>query len=505
MQKTITKDFLTHRSSINKGEAPRYYVKNHHVGIIDRVTWDKVQTLLFEKPRTDMTKGPGKKKTRTIKGSPFGNLRCGAILEHGPDAGKPCGEGFFRVTYTGVANGYTDERSLKATGEDTGEFLEKYSYSYPVWRCKRKAGERQDAPPRNGSPDQKMYCRSKKGCMSDEEKKAANERCPSETYYECALEQSFMELLYRMKRAYEQHGDASMIVTLFDNAFEQAMKQAKNNSISVQRLQTVNSQIEELEERLQDAVSHQVAALREAALEDNAELKDALSNGEVTIDDIDTDIRNGLTPNSIGASFYEISAEEGSEAQIYTELVNDLRERIKTLRHEQQTIEAEQGVLAIMKKNFEYFLACLKELPDTNAAGMPLKVNGLDVQGSLLRDVDGKVIEGRVSAVTKGKLKLTPERIAEAPDMLHFEKGIYCAFIESGVVQGDIITYKTNFGVTLTAKGNRRTLTSFMGFKRSDLNGTVVYVDAPYKVHGFSIQYRRYLTTAAKRERGEAV
>ena len=79
MQKTITKDFLTHRSSINKGEAPRYYVKNHHVGIIDRVTWDKVQTMLFEKPRADMTKGPGKKKVKSIKGSPFGNLRCGAI------------------------------------------------------------------------------------------------------------------------------------------------------------------------------------------------------------------------------------------------------------------------------------------------------------------------------------------------------------------------------------------------------------------------------------------
>ena len=35
--------------------------------------------------------------------------------------------------------------------------------------------------------------------------------------------------------------------------------------------------------------------------------------------------------------------------------------------------------------------------------------------------------------------------------------------------------------------------------------GNVVYVDAPYKVYGFSIQYRRYLTTAAKREREEAV
>ena len=52
-----------------------------------------------------------------------------------------------------------------------------------------------------------------------------------------------------------------------------------------------------------------------------------------------------------------------------------------------------------------------------------------------------------------------------------------------------------------------------MGYTNSPLvvytklspNGNVVYVDAPYKVYGFSIQYRRYLTTAAKREREEAV
>ena len=37
-----------------------------------------------------------------------------------------------------------------------------------------------------------------------------------------------------------------------------------------------------------------------------------------------------------------------------------------------------------MKKNFDLFIACLKELPDTNASGMLLRVNGLDVQGSLL-------------------------------------------------------------------------------------------------------------------------
>lgn len=505
MQKTITKDFLTHRSSINKGEAPRYYVKNHHVGIIDRVTWDKVQAMLYEKPRSDTTKGPGRKKAKSMKGSPFGNLRCGAILGNGPNAGKPCGEGFFRVTYTGVANGYTDERSLKATGEDTGEYLEKYSYSYPIWRCKRKMGEREDEPPKNGTPDQKMYSRSKKGCMSNEEKEAADKRCPSEIYHECALEQSFMELLYSMKRDYEQNGEASTIMAMFNKSYEQLLRQAKNNSISVQRVAAVNRQIEDLEERLQDVISHQVEALREAALEQSVELNERLSNGEITLDEIDTDIRSGLTPGSIGTSFYDFEAEEGSEAQIYTELVRDLQERLKTLRQERQTIEEEQGDLATVKKNFEFFLACLKELPDTNSAGMPLKVNGLDVQGTLMRDAEGSPIEGRTRAITSGKLKVTPERIAEAPDMLHFEKGIYCAFIKSGVLQGDVAIYKTNFGVTLTTKGNRRTLNSFMGYKRCDLNGTVVYVDAPYKVYGFSIQYRRYLTTAAKRERGIAV
>ena len=140
-----------------------------------------------------------------------------------------------------------------------------------------------------------------------------------------------------------------------------------------------------------------------------------------------------------------------------------------------------------------------------NAAGMPLKVNGLDVQGSLMRDAEGKPIEGKTAAVYNGKIKLTLERIAEAPDMLHFEKGIYCAFIESGVLQGSVTTYKTNFGVTLTSKENRRTLTSFLAHKRSDLNGTVVYVDAPYRVYLNGIMYRRYLTTAAKKGREEAV
>lgn len=54
MQKTVTIDFLNHRCAVNRGEAPRYYVKDHHPGIISRLDWEKAQALLGQ---------PEKKKT----------------------------------------------------------------------------------------------------------------------------------------------------------------------------------------------------------------------------------------------------------------------------------------------------------------------------------------------------------------------------------------------------------------------------------------------------------
>lgn len=190
--------------------------------------------------------------------------------------------------------------------------------------------------------------------------------------------------------------------------------------------------------------------------------------------------------------------EEGSEVEIYRQLSNDIRQRIESLRKEKATLEKEQGVLGIMKKNFEFFLACIKELPETNPAGMALKVNGLDVQGSLFRKADGTAIEGANSSFRKGQWRMTPERLEQSPDLLHFEKGIYCAFIETGLAKGDEIEYKTNFGVTLTSYGNRRTMTSFLGFKKGNLDGTITLVDAPYRVYDNSIQYRRYMKKRAK-------
>ena len=197
---------------------------------------------------------------------------------------------------------------------------------------------------------------------------------------------------------------------------------------------------------------------------------------------------------------FKMDYEEGSEIEAYASLAKDIRQRIESFRKEKETLSQEQGALTVMKKNFDLFIACLKELPEQNAAGMPLKVNGLDVQGSLFRDVDGKPVDGAVASLKRGRLKMTPERIAEAPDLLHFEKGIYCAFMKKGTVKGDIVLYETNFGVTLPTCGNQRTLTSFLGFKKCSLDGLVTLVDAPYRVYDNTVQYRRYLRSKAKRE-----
>ena len=71
---------------------------------------------------------------------------------------------------------------------------------------------------------------------------------------------------------------------------------------------------------MQETIGRQVTAMREAALEQNAELNEAIARGEISIDDIELDIRNGLKANTIGTSFYNVQEEEGSEVEIYRQL-----------------------------------------------------------------------------------------------------------------------------------------------------------------------------------------
>lgn len=83
------------------------------------------------------------------------------------------------------------------------------------------------------------------------------------------------------------------------------------------------------------------------------------------------------------------------------------------------------------------------------------------------------------------------DRVDQAPDFLEFEKGVYFAFIKEGIVDGDVITYTTNFGVKLTSTGNSRTLMAFIGFRRCNPNKTVEVLMDGWQVNGLCIRYHR--------------
>lgn len=175
----------------------------------------------------------------------------------------------------------------------------------------------------------------------------------------------------------------------------------------------------------------------------------------------------------------------------YERLVDDLRERLNEKMDERQQLSQEEQLLSEMKHNYDFFIRCLEALPEINKAGMKLNVNGLDTDGSCLRDFGGKARSKILSDIRRGKRKMGADRVEQAPDFLEFEKGIYFAFIKEGIVDGDVVTYTTNFGVKLTSTGNSRTLMAFIGFRRCNPNKTVEVLMDGWQVNGLCIRYHR--------------
>lgn len=200
MQKYITKDFLTHKTQKNCGEAPRYYVKNHHIGIIDRDTWDKTQAILLGRRQQESAQKNGQAPVQTA-GS-FRNLICGA-----------CESRMERFRYSAYARGYRDVRCIDAENGKRDrdgrpllkaeDYTERYSFGYAVFRCSAKYGKR-----------------GKMGRLSAAERSMFEQRCASPVLNETALEQGFMELLYRLKFAYEKDGDDCALMTEFQEAYQ---------------------------------------------------------------------------------------------------------------------------------------------------------------------------------------------------------------------------------------------------------------------------------------------
>ncbi len=199
MQKTITESFLTHRSVENRGEAPKYYVREHHTPIVERATWDRVQEMLKEQSiRTDGRRGSAPPV--------FGN-----IFGMGENGRKVL---FSRMMYKRTAVGYRDERSdRREAGKDKG-YKEIYSYSYPVWRSR-----------------------------------SGKERV---TICECALEQSFMEMLYKIK------AEPAELTERFNTLYANICR-ADSEKPMYNRAKIIKMQIRELEDMAEEVTDEAMA------------------------------------------------------------------------------------------------------------------------------------------------------------------------------------------------------------------------------------------------------
>ena len=226
-------------------------------------------------------------------------------------------------------------------------------------------------------------------------------------------------------------------------------------------------------------------ALRHAALKQDELLRQSYEDGTIAFDDIEVDLVNGRTSTNLGSSWgagmaagISGTGADGSEAAIYASLAADIQTRLDELKKERDLLETEQGATSAMRKNFEFFLRCLMELPEENDAGMKMNVNGLDVEGSIFRDMEGKAKPGIRSGVKSGHIRVTEEKIS-------------AAFIKSGEVDGDTVVYTTNFGVKIPSVGNSRNLSSFLGFRRANPDGTIELLDEKWKVRGKEVCYSR--------------
>ena len=128
-----------------------------------------------------------------------------------------------------------------------------------------------------------------------------------------------------------------------------------------------------------------------------------------------------------------------------------------------------------LKANYKFFLHSLQDLPDTNKAGIKLNIYGIDTVDNHFQNINLHCNESE------------NQILYDAPDYLSFEACIYKAFIQKGIVCGDEITYTTNFGITLSSRGNSRTLDDFLGFRRVNSDGNLSIINQRWQIPGIRL------------------
>jgi DNA invertase Pin-like site-specific DNA recombinase len=66
-RKTCTLDFRSHKTVVNRGHKPQYYVEDHHEGIVSKEDFQKVQEIMNENKTTQSNKGRYKRSAITSR------------------------------------------------------------------------------------------------------------------------------------------------------------------------------------------------------------------------------------------------------------------------------------------------------------------------------------------------------------------------------------------------------------------------------------------------------
>ena len=286
MQKNVTVDMLAHIVKKNTGEAPKYYIRNHHPAIIDHESWEQVQKMLEINSRRPTKE---KKKTR-MSSALFRNLYCGKSYQ-----GEVCGQEYQRHKYNARTKDFTDDRCLKAQGLSSEGYEEGYYFGYAVWRC---------------GANVRINKRTGEGKV-----------CPSYNLYECAMEQSFMEMLYRIKADVEANGENSQIYKDFRSMSDNLSQQTDVGSN--ERLLEINQRITEIQE--------------------NIDIIAAENDGS-----LDT-------------------------------IIEDFRQQIKELVEERSELLHTMESRNVNKGRFDFFIKQLSNLPTKTSSGQPMNINTVTV------------------------------------------------------------------------------------------------------------------------------
>ena len=83
----------------------------------------------------------------------------------------------------------------------------------------------------------------------------------------------------------------------------------------------------------------------------------------------------------------------------------------------------------------------------------------------------------------------TDSNTARIYDLLPFDKAIYLTFIESGTVYGDVIEYKTKFGVSFKTTENKRKMNDFIDYRKTSSDGKSIIIEENYQVYDYQLQY----------------